>query len=95
MLFSGHAVENGPADEVSAPRKIAERFIIRGKYVYNLYGLYVVGLTTMAQNIEVKVDEIKMKVIELEQRVKSLEALINARQAPDTAGHPNDGGWFD
>ncbi len=31
----------------------------------------------------------------LNQRVKSLEALINARLAPDTAGHPNDGGWFD
>ncbi len=31
----------------------------------------------------------------LNKRVKSLEALINARHAPDTAGHPNDGGWFE
>lgn len=28
-------------------------------------------------------------------RIKALEALINAQLAPDTAGHPNDGGWFD
>ncbi len=53
----------------------------------------------MTQEIEVKVNELRMKVDELElntlimhKRIKALEALINARQAPDTAGHPNDGG---
>ena len=28
-------------------------------------------------------------------RIRALEDLINSQFAPDTAGHPNDGGWFD
>jgi hypothetical protein len=42
----------------------------------------------IANSLELDIDALKS-------RVKALEALINARLAPDTAGHPNDGGWFD
>jgi len=49
----------------------------------------------MTREIEVKLYELTMKVKEMHKRIRALEDLINSRQAPDTAGHPNDGGWFD
>ena len=49
------------------------------------------GLSELDGNLVVALEAIE----ELESRVKALEVLINSQFAPDTAGHPNDGGWFD
>ena len=51
----------------------------------------------MGNHAEKSESEIKMnaKIEDLIERVKALENILESRFAPDTAGHPNDGGWFD
>ena len=51
----------------------------------------------MGNHDEKSESEIKMnaKIEDLIERVKALENILESRFAPATAGHPNDGGWFD
>ena len=49
------------------------------------------GLSELDGNLVIALEAIE----ELESRGKALEVLINSQFAPDTAGHPHDGGWFD
>ena len=35
------------------------------------------------------------QITRLQSRIKVLERLFERQFAPDSAGHPNDGGWFD
>ena len=37
----------------------------------------------------------RKNIMEDKKRIRALEDLINSQFAPDTAGHPHDGGWVD
>lgn len=39
--------------------------------------------------------DLEKEILALTKRIKALEGVLMQRFAPDTAGHPNDGGWFE
>lgn len=41
-----------------------------------------------------RIYDLEMETADLNRRIKALEGVFMRRFAPDTAGHPNDGGWF-
>ena len=53
------------------------------------------GIHELDGNIVSLANSLEQDIDMLIKRVKALEDLINSQFAPDTAGHPNDGGWFD
>ena len=42
-----------------------------------------------------QINHLEMEIVALTKRIKALEGVLMQRFAPDTAGHPNDGGWFE
>ena len=59
----------------------------------------IVDITNSLQddiaNLEEHIDALKCQNGDLKDRVKALEDILESRFAPNTAGHPNDGGWFE